>query len=175
MTEPDPVELELNAARTTYPVGDHIAGTVTQIPRPGAIGLFVDLGQQPTGFVDVLHLPRSVDQWPAVGTVTQFEVLQHQRGQVRLFPLDAGFRSDTARLPMTEPEWRAFKNRHPLESEVTAEVIHVFPANHEYVVTVDGLWCGLPWIGPPPTIGTIARFVVNRHLDATRRILLRST
>jgi hypothetical protein len=32
-----------------------------------------------------------------------------------------------------------------------------------------------PWTGPPPTVGTIARFVVDRHLDATHRILLRST
>lgn len=175
MTEPDPLELELNAARTTYPVGEHVVGTVTKIPRPGAIGLFVDLDQPPTGFVDVLHLPRSVDQWPAIGTVTEFEILQHRRGQVRLWPLDAAFRSSTARVPMTEPEWQDLKNRHPVGSEVTAEVIHVFPANREYVVTVDGVWCGLPWTEPPPTVGTTARLVVDRHLDATRRILLRST
>lgn len=75
---------------------------------------------------------------------------------------------------MTEPAWHAFKNRHPLESEVTAEVIHVFPANREYVVTFEGTWSGLPWTGTPPTVGTTARFVVDRHLDTTRRILLRN-
>lgn len=175
MTEPDPLELELNAARTTYPIGEHVIGTITKIPRPGATGLFVDLGQPPTGFVDVLDLPRSADQWPIIGTVTEFEILQHRRGQVRLWPLDAAFRSDTAISPMTEAEWQDLKNRHPLESEVAAEVTHVFPADREYVVTVEGVWCGLPWTGAPPAVGTIARFVVDRHLDATRRILLRST
>jgi len=175
MTEPDPVELELDAARTTYPEGDHVAGTVTQIPYPGAIGLFVDLGRPPGGFVDALHLPISADRWPAVGTVTEFEVLQHRPGQVRLWPLDAGFRSDTANSNMTEAEWRALKNRHPLESEVTAEVVQVYPANREYIVTFDGVSSAIPWTGPRPTVGTVARFVVDRHLDATRRIRLRSS
>lgn len=57
MTELNPAELELDTARQTYPVGDHVTGTVTLIPRPGTIGLFVDLGQPPTGFVDVIHFP----------------------------------------------------------------------------------------------------------------------
>jgi hypothetical protein len=175
MTEPDPLELELDAARRTYPVGDHVTGTVTLIPRPGAIGLFVDLGQSPAGFVDVLHLPRSADQWPGVGTVTDFEVLQHRHQQVRLWPLDDAFRSSTARFPMSGTEWQAMKNRHPIGSVVTAEITHVFPSNREYVVTVDGVWSALSWTGTPPVVGTNAGFVVDRHLDATRRVLLRST
>ncbi|MFX0578162.1 hypothetical protein [Nocardia nepalensis] len=174
MTEPDPIELDLNAARRMYPVGNHVSGTVTLIPRPGAIGLFVDLGRPPFGFVDVLNLPESVDRWPTVGTVTEFEVLQHTHQQVRLWPLDAAFRSSTAGWPtMSEPEWRAVKSRHPVGSEVTAEITRVFPLNREYFVEFDGFWSALPWSGAPPAVGTSALFVVDRHLDETRRIVLR--
>ncbi|MGW5453669.1 hypothetical protein [Nocardia sp. NPDC003979] len=84
MTRPDPNESDLDEARRLYPVGDHVAGVVTLIPRPGAIGLFVDLDRPPTGFVDVLNLPEAVDRWPTVGTATEFEVLQHRHRQVRL-------------------------------------------------------------------------------------------
>jgi hypothetical protein len=175
MTEPDPLDLELDAARRTFPVGDHLTGKVTLIPHPGAIGLFVDLGQEPTGFVDGLHLPKSADQWPAVGTITEFEVLQHMRRQVRLWPLDDAFRSSTARFPMSEPEWHAVKHRHPVGSEVTAEITDVFSLNREYCVMFDGVRAALPWTDTPPAVGTNARFVVDRHLDATRRVRLRST
>ncbi|OXR45638.1 hypothetical protein B7C42_01930 [Nocardia cerradoensis] len=120
MIEPDlQLEQELEAARSRYPIGDHVTGVVTLVPRPGVVGLFVDLGHPPTGFVDLLSLPFASDQWPTVGTVTKFEVLQHTCGQVRLRSV-------------------------------------------------------LPWSGPPPVVGTIARFTVDRHLDVTRRILLRS-
>ncbi len=173
MTGGDPLEWELDAARATYPVGDHVVGTVVRVPRPGAIGVFVDLGRPPTGFVDVLLLPRSADRWPGPGTVAEFEVLQHRPGQVRLWPLDPGFRSRTARLPMTDREWTALKERHPVTSEVTAEVTAVYRWNREYDVAVDGVHCGLPWRGSPPAVGATARFVVDRHLDATRRLLLR--
>lgn len=56
MIEPDPrLEEELHAAHRRYPIGDHVTGVITLIPRPGAIGLFVDLGDTPTGFVDALN------------------------------------------------------------------------------------------------------------------------
>lgn len=170
MTEPE----DLDAARRTFPVGDHVTGKVTLIPRPGVIGLFVDLGLPPTGFVDVLHLPRSVDAWPGVGTVTDFEVLQHRRQQVRLWPLDDAFRSSTADFWRSEPEWHAVKHRHPVGSEVIAEITGVYPSSREYTVTFGGVWSDLAWTGTPPVVGTEARFVVERHLDATRRVLLRS-
>jgi len=175
MTEPDPAELELDTARQTYPVGDHVTGTVTLIPRPGTVGLFVDLGQPPTGFVDAFHLPRSVGQWPGVGTVTDFEVLQHNHRQVRLWPLDDAFRSSTADFWRSEPEWKTVRHRYPVGSEVIAEVTDVFPSNREYVVRFDGVWSVLVWTGTPPVVGTNARFVVDRHLDTTRRVQLRST
>jgi hypothetical protein len=76
MAEPD----ELDAGRARFPVGEAVAGRVALIPKPGVIGLFVDLGQEPEGFVDVLHLPRDPGEWPPVGTVTTFEVLQHRPG-----------------------------------------------------------------------------------------------
>jgi predicted RNA-binding protein (virulence factor B family) len=65
-----------------------VTGRVARTPKPGALGLFVDLGREPEGFVDVLHLPREPDEWPRAGTDTTFEVLQHGPGQVRLFLLD---------------------------------------------------------------------------------------
>lgn len=173
MSEPEDLERELEAARLRYPIGDHVTGTITSIPRPGAIGIFVDLGAAPTGFVDVLHLPLSVGQWPVVGTTTDFEVLQHRHGQVRLWPLDGAFRSSTQRWPMSEAEWHAAKSRHPVGSEVVAKVTHVFPGNREYVVAFDGVWSDLSWTGTPPTLGAPAHYMVDRHLDATRRIRLR--
>lgn len=176
MIEPDPqLDEELTAAHSLYPIGDHVTGVVTLIPRPGVVGLFVDLGHPPTGFVDILSLPFSADHWPAVGTVTEFEVLQHTRGQVRLWPLDPAFRSSTTRFPvMSEPEWCAAKSRHPIGSEVTAEITDVFPSTREYFVAFDGLQSGLFWSGTPPVVGTTAQFTIDRHLDATRRIRLRS-
>ncbi|NKY42618.1 hypothetical protein [Nocardia cerradoensis] len=169
------LEQELEAARSRYPIGDHVTGVVTLVPRPGVVGLFVDLGHPPTGFVDLLSLPLAADQWPTVGTVTKVEVLQHTCGQVRLWPLDAAFRSNRALFPaLSEPEWCTVKSRHPVGSAVTAEITGVFPSNREYTVAFDGLRSVLPWSGPPPVVGTIARFTVDRHLDVTRRILLRS-
>lgn len=172
MTESDSIDQELDNARRTFPVGEHISGKVTLIPKPGTIGLFADLGREPGGFVDVLHLPMSTQEWPPVGTVTEFEVLTHTRGQVRLWPLDDAYRSSTARLPMSEPEWHTVKHRHPVGSEVNAEITHVVPLNREYWVMFDGVWASRPWTGTPPTVGTTARFVIDRHLDTTRRVLL---
>lgn len=175
MTRPDPVEVDLDIARQRYPVGDHVTGTVTLIPRPVLIGLFVDLGQPPIGFVDLVHLKRSVDQWPGVGTVMDFEVLQHRNQQVRLWPLDEAFRWSTASFWRSEPEWQAVRHRYPVGSEVIAEITDLFPANREYAVIFDGVWSVLPWTGRPPVVGAHGRFVVDRHLDATHRVLLRRT
>ena len=53
VVEPD----DLDIARARFPVGKHIRGRVSRLLKPGAVGLFVDLGQEPGGFVDVLWLP----------------------------------------------------------------------------------------------------------------------
>jgi hypothetical protein len=163
----------LDAARERFPVGEEITGRVTHIPRPGAIGLFVDLGHEPQGFVDVLHLPRDPDQWPPVGAVTAFEVLQHRPGQVRLFPLNERFRSPDHLLGTPAlKEWVAIKGRFPVGCEVTATVTSVYPANREYGVRFEECWATLEWTGDAPFPGATSRFVVTRHLDETRRIML---
>jgi hypothetical protein len=169
MAEPD----RLDAARARFPVGEEITGQVIHIPRPGTIGLLVDLGHEPQGFVDVLHLPRDPDQWPPVETVTAFEVLQHRPGQVRLFPLDERFRSPDHLLGTpTLDDWQVIKGRFPVGFEVAATVTSVYPANREYGVQFEDRWATLEWTGDAPLLGSTSRFVVAGHLDETRRIML---
>jgi hypothetical protein len=169
VAEPD----ELDVARARFPVGEQVTGRVARIPKPGAIGLFVDLGREPEGFVDVLHLPREPDEWPRAGTDTTFEVLQHRPGQVRLFPLDGRFRSPE-NLPGVFPQeqWLAIKDRFPVGSEVTATVTGVFHANREYEVKFEDCWSVLEWTGNAPQVGTAGRYTVTRHLNQTRRIMI---
>lgn len=166
--EPD----ELDAARARLPVGEHVTGRVAHIPARG-IGIFVDLGQDPMGFVDVLHLPHDPDEWPAAGTATTFEVLQHRPRQVRLCPLDERFRSPD-RLPgvPTQEQWLAIKSRFPVGSEITATVTDVYQANREYVVRFEDFWSVLEWTGGPPQVGTASKYTVNRHLEQTQRIMI---
>jgi hypothetical protein len=167
--EPD----ELDAGRARFPVGEEVTGRVARIPKPGVIGLFVDLGREPEGFVDVLDLPIEAGQWPLAGTVTTFEVLQHRPGQVRLFPLDEQLRSPD-RLPaaFTPGQWLVIKGRFPVDSEVTATVTDVFPANREYAARFEDCGSVLEWTGHPPRVGTASRYTVSRHLDRTRRIMI---
>lgn len=69
--------------------GQVLRGTVVKVPRPGAIGIFVDIGLGVGGFVDVLLLPEQAERWPAEGTVTDFEVWwAFDRQQLRLKPSD---------------------------------------------------------------------------------------
>ncbi|MGW0840676.1 hypothetical protein ACWD26_11015 [Streptomyces sp. NPDC002787] len=82
------------------PEGTRLTGTVSALPwGPGLTGLLVDIGLPPlVAFVDVLHLPRQTEDWPPVGTVTEFEVTSirfHTGLQVRLRP--------TATPPPGEP------------------------------------------------------------------------
>ncbi|OXR41594.1 hypothetical protein B7C42_06235 [Nocardia cerradoensis] len=70
-------------------------------------------------------------------------------------------------------EWHAATHRHPVGSEVTAEITDIFATTREYLVTFDGRWSAVFWTGIPPIVGTTAQFIVDRHLDATRRIRLR--
>ncbi|MEV4822951.1 hypothetical protein [Micromonospora sp. NPDC049274] len=164
---------QLAAARRRFPVGDHVTGRVVHIPRPGSIGLLVDLGHQPEGFVDVLSLPHESADWPSVGTLTTFEVLQHRPGQVRLLPLDARFRSRTY-LPssLSDERWASVKARFPIGSEIAAVVTHLFSSNREYVVRFEDCWSSLDWNTEAPTLGATSTYSVVRHLDHTRRIIL---
>lgn len=48
--------------------GQVVEGVVVKVPRPGAIGIFVDIGLGVGGFVDVLLLPERSEDWPTEGT-----------------------------------------------------------------------------------------------------------
>ncbi|ADJ50926.1 hypothetical protein AMES_9100 [Amycolatopsis mediterranei S699] len=156
-----------------FEVGAVVTGTVSAIPRPGAIGLFVDLEGDRQGFVDVLILPRQVESWPAVGTTTTFEVLARRPEQVRLWPLDPEFRSGPLDNGVSEAEWRARKERYPVGTALTAEVTRAFVSDGSYLVRYEGGWSLLEGDGEPPEVGTRAAYEVVRHLDTTRRTLLR--
>ncbi|MEV0662719.1 hypothetical protein ACIBI3_22285 [Actinomadura luteofluorescens] len=76
-------------------LGQPLSGTVVWVPRPGAIGIGVDLGLPVGGFVDVLHLPVDSAQWPAKGTTTDFTIWwMDERPQIRLMPADPRYRRE---------------------------------------------------------------------------------
>src|SRR5690349_7014321 len=112
----------LSRARCRFPRGERVCGRVSAVPwGPGRTGIFVDLGEEPAGFVDVLLLPEDPDRWPLVGREGFFQVLQDCPGQVRLVPLDAGMRSKRYRVSnWTGEEWAAISQRYPVGSSVTA-------------------------------------------------------
>lgn len=65
---------------------------MVQVPRPGAIGIFVDIGLSVGGLVDVLLLPDEREEGPAEGTVADFEIWwADSRQQVRLRPSDSRY------------------------------------------------------------------------------------
>lgn len=156
-----------------FEVGSVVTGTVCRIPRPGAIGIIVDLDSEIEGFVDVLILPRQVESWPEVGTTTTFEVLTRRTRQVRLWPLDPRWRSGPLDNGVSEDDWRARKIRHPVGVILTAEVSDAFASDGSYLVRYEGGWSVVEGDGAPPAVGSRAEYQVVRHLDTTRRTLLR--
>ncbi|MEA5359714.1 hypothetical protein VA596_09215 [Amycolatopsis sp., V23-08] len=156
---------------TELDVGSVVAGIVSSIPRPGAVGLFVDLGREPQGFVDLLSLPGQAADWPPVGTTTTFEVLTRSPDQIRLWPLDPRFRSGPFDPRVPDDEWLARKARYPVGTMLTAEVSGAFISHGSYFVRYEGGWAYLE--GRPPEVGSRAEYEVVRHLDTTRRTLLR--
>ncbi|MFE2100825.1 hypothetical protein [Streptomyces sp. NPDC059468] len=91
-------DAEWERIRRSLRFGQAFRGTVAKVPRPGSIGIFVDIGLAVGGFVDVLLLPEQEDLWPAEGTVADFEVWRaDSRQQIRLKPSDPRhLRSDFA-------------------------------------------------------------------------------
>ncbi|MEV0607911.1 hypothetical protein AB0I61_16265 [Polymorphospora rubra] len=166
---------ELTEARRRFPRGDRVRGRVSAVPwGPGRTGLFVDLGAEPEGFVDILHLPEDADQWPPVGREGVFEVLQHRPGQVRLFPLDAGMRAKQYRVSnWSGEEWAAVTARYPVGSLVTGTVTDVFPSNRSYGGRFDDVTSWVEYDGTPPVIGHVGSYTVTRHLEWTRQLLVR--
>lgn len=76
-------------------IGQQLTGTVVWAPRPGAIGIGVDLALPIDGFVDVLLLPFDADRWPAKGTTTGFKIWwMDDRPQIRLIPADPRYRRE---------------------------------------------------------------------------------
>ncbi|MFF4542490.1 hypothetical protein [Streptomyces aureus] len=90
--------------------GQVFEGTVVKVPRAGAIGVFVDIGLSVGGFVDVLLLPDESEDWPAEGTVADFEIWwADSRQQIRLKPSDSRYlRNDfTDFVERFRPSWPA--------------------------------------------------------------------
>ncbi|MFJ9447855.1 S1 RNA-binding domain-containing protein [Kitasatospora sp. NPDC101235] len=88
--------------------GQVFEGTVVRVPRPGVVGIFVDIGLSVEGFVDVLLLPERSESWPAEGTVSDFEVWwADSRKQIRLKPTDPQYlRADFAGfMERVRPGW----------------------------------------------------------------------
>ncbi|MFC5657806.1 hypothetical protein ACFP3J_20225 [Streptomyces nogalater] len=85
-------EVEWARIRRGLRFGQVVEGTVVKVPRPGAIGIFVDIGLSVGGFVDVVLLPERSDDWPAEGTVADFEIWwADSRHQIRLKPADSRY------------------------------------------------------------------------------------
>ena len=94
--------------RRSLRFGQVFKGTVVKVPRPGAIGIFVDIGLSVGGFVDVVLLPDESEDWPAEGTVADFEIWwADSRQQIRLKPSDSRYlRNDfTAFVERWRPNW----------------------------------------------------------------------
>lgn len=88
--------------------GQVFEGTVVKVPRPGAIGIFVDIGLSVGGFVDVLLLPEQSEDWPTEGTIADFEIWwADSRRQIRLKPSDSHYlRNDfTDFVERFRPHW----------------------------------------------------------------------
>ncbi len=102
----------LEALQQTLHLGQIMTGTVVfAFPWPGTVGLGIDVGLAVPAFVDVLLLPRDVDQWPQLGTVTEFNylgmVVHHgppgaRQAQIRLQPTDPKFQGPRLLWPRTE-------------------------------------------------------------------------
>ncbi|WP_327302124.1 hypothetical protein OG730_00085 [Streptomyces sp. NBC_01298] len=83
-------DVEWARTRRDLRFGQGFEGTVVKVPRPGAIGIFVDIGLCVGGFVDVLLLPSEGEDWPAEGTIADFEIWwADSRQQIRLKPSDS--------------------------------------------------------------------------------------
>ncbi|MFG2540150.1 hypothetical protein ACGFU4_33440 [Streptomyces sp. NPDC048511] len=103
-------DAEWTRIRSDLRFGQVFKGTVVKVPRPGAIGIFVDIGLDVGGFVDVLLLPGEGEHWPAEGTVADFEIWwADSRRQIRLKPSDSRYlRSDfTDFVTRFRPGWPA--------------------------------------------------------------------
>jgi hypothetical protein len=122
----------------------------------------------------VILLPEEASLWPSVGRDGFFEVLIHWPGQVRLFPLDAGMRSQRCRVSKwSGADWEAMTRRHPVGMTETGTVTDVFTSDRTYGVQFDDFWSLVEYDQAPPTVGTANMYTITRHLEWTRRILVK--
>src|SRR5690606_7014110 len=121
----------LERAKRRHRVGERVGATVTRVPSPGVVGIFLDLDSGLNGFVDVLHLPLRAQDWPPVGARMDCEVLQHRVGQLRLWPLEPRWRTERPGPWGTAADWEAVTRAHPVGSIATARVTGVYVANRE--------------------------------------------
>ncbi|WP_460118036.1 hypothetical protein [Streptomyces phaeofaciens] len=101
-------DAEWDRMRQGLRFGQVFEGTVVHVPRPGAIGIFVDIGLGVGGFVDVLLLPEHSDDWPVEGTIADFEIWwADSRRQIRLKPSGSRYlRKDfTDHVERFRPNW----------------------------------------------------------------------
>ncbi|MEV0766114.1 hypothetical protein [Nocardia sp. NPDC050435] len=85
-----------DSLRSSLELGQRLTGSVALVPRPGAVGIVIDLGLPVQGFVDVLLLPFDVGRWPIEGTVTDFLIwwMDPKKAQIRLVPAKAMYRRE---------------------------------------------------------------------------------
>lgn len=101
-------DAEWTETRRELRFGQVYEGTVVLVPRPGNIGIFVDIGLPVGGFVDALILPHEEGDWPTEGTITDFEIWWADgRQQIRLKPSDPRYlRHDFADfVGRFRPDW----------------------------------------------------------------------
>ena len=164
---------DLRKARARLPVGSRVTGSVSRVPWPGAVGIFIELKDATEGFVDVLTLPVDPQLWPAVGAVAEFEVLQHTVGQVRLWPLDPPWCSrPLPPLHTSDEAWARTRSRYNVGEIVTARTRNVYSSNRTYGVAFDDQSAVLEWWDERPVVGTIGTYRITAVLDTTRRVLL---
>lgn len=104
---------------------------------------------------------------------TTFEVLTRRPRQIRRWPLDPAFRDGPFRTDVPEVEWHARKARYPVGTVLTAEVSDAYVSDGSYTLRYEGGWSYLEGDGALPEVGSRAGYEVVRHLDTTRRTLLR--
>lgn len=101
----------LEALQQTLQPGQMMTGTVVfAFPRPGTVGLGIDVGLVVPAFVDTLQLPLDVDRWPPLGASTEFYYLGMvfqsrppgaRPAQIRLQPADPKFQGPRVLWPQT--------------------------------------------------------------------------
>lgn len=161
---------DLDRAREAFPRGSRIVARVTRVPQAGVIGIFLDAGSPPEGFVDVLNLPIDSTKWPRVGQQSRFEVLQHRFGQMRLWPLDPRWRGGLGRFSVDDQHWAEITSAFTVGSRMPAQVTEVFTANRECCVDLGLTSAVAEWSAHRPSEGAIEQVEVTGLSASLRQV-----